>query len=81
MKILLFVVLLLMITMPVAMGHPKILDTYPPTLKSSLSDPVDVKEFQRVFFTVLIGAMVITMTVTVFVVYREDIPIIKNLKG
>jgi len=79
MKILLFVILLLIITIPSAMAHPTITHTHPGSTSSQLSDPVDVKEFQRVFFTVLISAIVITMTVTVLVVYREDIPFIKNL--
>lgn len=84
MKILLFVVLLLMITimiiMPTAMGHAKIIHTHPASVQSQLSESVNAKEYQRDFFTVLIGSIVITMTVVILIIYCEDIPYLKNFK-
>ena len=73
MKLLIIVVLILLVTIPPVLAHPVITHTHPGQLTSNAAESLDTKIFQRDFFTILIGAIVVTMSITVFVVYREEI--------
>lgn len=79
MKLAIFLILFVLITIPSVLAHPVITHTHPTSITSMTPEPVKTNEFQREFFTVLISVIVGTMTVTVLIVYREDIPVLKKL--
>ncbi len=65
-------VLLVFVTVDPALAHPKILSTYPQTLVPTSNE--DSKTFfQEYFISSLIVVIAVTMTITVSIIYREDL--------
>lgn len=77
MKLLLVGILFLLVAVPSVMAHPVIVDTYPPKIISHTHEDDNAKA-PGDFIIIVIGIIVITMIITILVVYHEDIILIKK---
>ncbi len=81
MKIVLFLLLILIsfTTIDSALGHPDTIDTHPPTYVPK-SNEYSKTFFQEYFIISLIIVIVVSMTITASVIYREELlkPFVRN---